>query len=90
MKSIKGWLAALIMALTGAPAAHAATKIVFLYTAVPSYIGSFVAKNEGLFEKYSLDVELTMAATGSHHSRGPDGGIGPGRRADSHSAAAGQ
>ena len=90
MNSVRGWLAALIMALTVVPAAHAATKIVFLYTAVPSYIGSFVAKNEGLFEKYSLDVELTMAATGSHHSRGHGGGIGPGRRADSHGAAAGQ
>ncbi len=65
MKSIRGWLAALIMALTGAQAVHAATKIVFLYTAVPSYIGSFVAKDEGLFEEYDLDVELIMAATGS-------------------------
>ena len=63
MNSVRGWLAALIMALTVVPAAHAATKIVFLYTAVPSYIGSFVAKDEGLFEKYGLDVELIMAAT---------------------------
>ena len=63
MNSVRGWLAALIMGLTGVSTAHAATKIVFLYTAVPSYIGSFVAKDEGLFEKYGLDVELIMAAT---------------------------
>jgi len=65
MKSVLGLLAFLVASLAFAPAVNAATKIVFLYTAVPSYIGSFVAKDEGLFEKHGLDVELIMAATGS-------------------------
>ena len=59
----RGLLAALL--LTAAAGATAATKVVFLYTAGPSYIASFVAKDEGLFERHGLNVELTMAATGS-------------------------
>lgn len=47
------------------PVAHAATRIVFLYIAVPSYLGTFVAKDEGIFEKHGLEVELTMASVGS-------------------------
>ena len=65
MKGIRGLLATLAAAWAFAPSTQAATKIVFLYTAVPSYIGTFVAKDEGLFEKHGLEVELTMAANGS-------------------------
>ena len=65
MSNIRIWLAAWFIAWAGMPVSHAATKVVFLYTAVPSYIGSFVAKDEGIFEKHGLEVELTMAATGS-------------------------
>jgi NitT/TauT family transport system substrate-binding protein len=54
-----------VVLLAAAASAHAATKVVFLYTAVPSYIGTFVAKDEGMFERRGLDVELTMASTGS-------------------------
>jgi len=65
MKSFRGLLATMLAAWACAPAAQAATKIVFLYTAVPSYIGTFVAKDEGIFERHGLEVELTMASTGS-------------------------
>src|SRR5436305_857460 len=54
-----------LLAVAAAFPVFAASKLVFLYTAVPSYIGTFVAKDEGFFERHGLEVELTMAATGS-------------------------
>ena len=48
-----------------APPAQAATKITFLYTPVNSWIGIFVAKDQGLLEKHGLDITLTIAQNGS-------------------------
>lgn len=42
-----------------APVASAAnTKIVVGYTMVPDFVGAFIAKEQGFFEKRGLDVEL--------------------------------
>ena len=43
----------------------AATKIKLLYTAVSPYMASWVAKDQGFFEKRGLDVELSLAQNGS-------------------------
>ena len=44
--------------------AHAATKIRLMYTAVAGYAASFIAKDQGFFEKRGLDVEFIPAANG--------------------------
>ena len=48
----------------GSPAA-AATKFTFLYTPVNSWIGIFVAKDEGYLAKHGLEGDLTIAQNGS-------------------------
>jgi NitT/TauT family transport system substrate-binding protein len=52
------------LAVTPGPA-HAATKITFLYTAVNSWIGIFVAKDQGYLDQHGLDVDLSLAQNGS-------------------------
>lgn len=56
--------AAVAIGLSASPAG-AATKITFLYTAVNSFIGIFVAKDQAMLEKHGLDVELSLAQNGS-------------------------
>ena len=51
------------LALTVQPA-EAATKIRLMYTAVAGYAASFIAKDQGFFEKRGLDVEFVPAANG--------------------------
>ncbi len=48
-----------------APPAKAATKLTFLYTPVNSWVGIFVAKDQGYLEKHGLDIDLTIAQNGS-------------------------
>ena len=43
---------------------HAATKVHITYTAVSGYAASYIAKDQGFFEKRGLDVELSLAAHG--------------------------
>jgi NitT/TauT family transport system substrate-binding protein len=45
--------------------ADAATKVRIMYTAVAPYAASFIAKDQGFFEKRGLDVELILAGNGS-------------------------
>lgn len=45
--------------------AEAGTKVRIMYTAVAPYAASFIAKDQGFFEKRGLDVELILAANGS-------------------------
>jgi NitT/TauT family transport system substrate-binding protein len=54
-------LACFSLALTPA---EAATKVRIMYTAVGAYASSFIAKDQGFFEKRGLDVELIMAPQG--------------------------
>jgi NitT/TauT family transport system substrate-binding protein len=57
--------AGLLAALNPVQIAGAAEKIVLLHTGSAPYMASFVAKDQGFFEKRGLDVELTLAANGS-------------------------
>jgi NitT/TauT family transport system substrate-binding protein len=54
----------LATAVAASPA-EAATKVTFLYTAVNSWVGIFVAKDQGFLEKHGLDVDLSLAQNGS-------------------------
>ena len=56
-------LALSFLALSLAPAG-AATKIRVMYTAVSGYSSSYIAKDQGFFEKRGLDVELILAPQG--------------------------
>jgi NitT/TauT family transport system substrate-binding protein len=44
--------------------AEAATKVRIMYTAVGAYASSFVAKDQGFFEKRSIDAEFVLAPQG--------------------------
>jgi NitT/TauT family transport system substrate-binding protein len=48
-----------------ARAAQADTKITLLYTPGDSFTESYVAKDQGIFEKHGLDVTLTVGQNGS-------------------------
>src|ERR1700749_1485425 len=56
-------LALSFLALSLAPAG-AATKIRVMYTAVSGYSSAYIAKDQGVFEKRGLDVELILAPQG--------------------------
>src|SRR5579871_5411961 len=48
-----------------APPAGAATKINLLYIPGGDFVPSFVAKDQGIFEKHGLDVDMSIAQNGS-------------------------
>jgi NitT/TauT family transport system substrate-binding protein len=45
--------------------AEGATKVRIMYTAVAPYAASFIAKDQGFFEKRDIDAELMLAPNGS-------------------------
>jgi NitT/TauT family transport system substrate-binding protein len=45
--------------------AQAATKINFMYTAVASFVGLYVAKDQGILAKHGLDIDMTLTTNGS-------------------------
>jgi NitT/TauT family transport system substrate-binding protein len=47
------------------PQAEGATKVRIMYTAVAPYAASFIAKDQGFFEKRDIDAELMLAPNGS-------------------------
>ncbi|MDB5406083.1 MAG: hypothetical protein JWL84_995 [Rhodospirillales bacterium] len=49
-----------LAALLTAPAASAATKIALLFAPTTGLLPSYVAKDQGIFAKHGLDVELTL------------------------------
>src|ERR1700748_3254302 len=57
-------LLALAACFAAAPA-QAATEITLLYTPSDSFTESYVAKDQGIFEKHGLDVMLTVGQNGS-------------------------
>ena len=57
-------LLALAACLAASPAS-AATKITLLYTPGDSFTESYVAKDQGIFERHGLDVTLTIGQNGS-------------------------
>ncbi len=62
--SIIAAAALLAVALPGAQAASA-TKITLLYIPGGDFVPSFVAKDQGFFERHGLDVDLSIAQNGS-------------------------
>jgi len=54
----------LAIGLAGSPAA-AATKVNLLYIPGGDFVPSFVAKDQGIFERHGLDVDLSIAQNGS-------------------------
>jgi NitT/TauT family transport system substrate-binding protein len=63
--SSKSFIAAVIIACTLIGAAQAATKVTLTYTASAPYMASFIAKDQGFFDKRGLDVDFVLAANGS-------------------------
>lgn len=61
----KSIAAALLLAALASPPAFAATKINLLYIPGSDFLPAFVAKDQGIFEKHGLDVDLSMAQNGS-------------------------
>lgn len=59
-------IAVALMALAGsASLAAAATKITLLYIPGGDFVPSFVAKDQGIFERHGLDVDMSIAQNGS-------------------------
>jgi NitT/TauT family transport system substrate-binding protein len=59
-----GWALSVAACLAAGPAG-AATPITLLYTPGDSFTESYVAKDQGIFEKHGLDVTLTVGQNGS-------------------------
>ena len=62
---MRGGCALLMLACLAPSSAEAATKITLLYTPGDSFTESYVAKDQGIFEKHGLDVTLTVGQNGS-------------------------
>lgn len=60
-------VAALALAVLGLgqPPANAATKITLLYIPGGDFVPSFVAKDQGMFERHGLEVDMSIAQNGS-------------------------
>jgi NitT/TauT family transport system substrate-binding protein len=57
--------ALLTIFIVGTAQAETVTKVRIMYTAVAPYAASFVAKDQGFFEKRGIDADLILAANGS-------------------------
>ncbi len=62
---MRGGMALTLAACLAASPVFAATKITLLYTPGDSFTESYVAKDQGIFEKHGLDVTLTVGQNGS-------------------------
>ncbi len=62
---MRSGVALIAAACLAAGSAGAATKITLLYTPGDSFTESYVAKDQGIFEKHGLDVTLTVGQNGS-------------------------
>lgn len=66
MKILRRFLPIAVAALAfSSPSWSQSEKIKVGYTAVPAYLGAFVAKDLGYFAKRGLDVDLVLVSTGS-------------------------
>lgn len=61
----KGIAAALLALAAWVAPASAATKINLLYIPGGDFVPAFVAKDQGIFEKHGLDVDMSIAQNGS-------------------------
>jgi NitT/TauT family transport system substrate-binding protein len=62
---MRGRVVLAVAACLAATPAGAVTKITLLYTPGDSFTESYVAKDQGIFEKHGLDVTLTVGQNGS-------------------------
>jgi NitT/TauT family transport system substrate-binding protein len=63
VRSAVSVVAALLLTVVFPPSgARAATKIVMLYNATSAYSASYVAKEEGYFDKHGLDFEFSLTS----------------------------
>src|ERR1700744_6768638 len=62
---VSGLALAAAIAIGLAVPAMAATKINLLYIPGGDFVPSFVAKDQGIFEKHGLDVDMSIAQNGS-------------------------
>jgi NitT/TauT family transport system substrate-binding protein len=63
MTKARTLLAVLLLALllpTGAPSAQAAEKLTLLFSPTTGLTPSYIAKDQGIFEKHGLDVDLVL------------------------------
>jgi NitT/TauT family transport system substrate-binding protein len=63
--SVLKFAAAALLALGVVAPTSAATKINLLYIPGGDFVPSFVAKDQGIFEKHGLDVDMSIAQNGS-------------------------
>ena len=65
MSVIHKLIMAMVLCVFAALPAQAATKINFMYTAVASWVGLYVAKDQGILAKHGLDIDMTLTTNGS-------------------------
>ena len=53
-------ITATVLCAVAALPAQAATKLNFMYTAVGSFVGLYVAKDQGILAKHGLDIDMTL------------------------------
>jgi NitT/TauT family transport system substrate-binding protein len=58
-------ITAMVLCAVAALPAQAATKLNFMYTAVGSFVGLYVAKDQGILAKHGLDIDMTLTTNGS-------------------------
>jgi NitT/TauT family transport system substrate-binding protein len=58
-------LAAIALLAIGSTQAFAATKLNLLYIPGGDFVPSYVAKDQGIFERHGLDVDMSIAQNGS-------------------------
>ena len=58
-------LAAIVLLAVGSTQAFAATKLNLLYIPGGDFVPSYVAKDQGIFERHGLDVDMSIAQNGS-------------------------
>jgi NitT/TauT family transport system substrate-binding protein len=65
MRGVAKTIAIVLLVGLAASPAMAATKINLLYIPGGDFVPSFVAKDQGIFDKHGLDVDLSIAQNGS-------------------------
>ncbi len=90
MSVIRKLIMAIVLCVFAALPAQAATKINFMYTAVASWVGLYVAKDQGMLAKHGLDIDMTLTTNGSLISAALVADTAQTRRPDADDTAAGE
>jgi NitT/TauT family transport system substrate-binding protein len=65
MKIVTSIVLGIVALASAAAPSVAATKITLMFTGFSGFAGAFVAKDQGIFDKHDLDVDLKLAQNGS-------------------------